>query len=248
MRNTAAEAGRPEAVPGAEPARIGRGHRRGHAQTVPLAAGGPKGRRPAPAPPMAGASRPPGQAPASGIALGWRSCRSLVAAGGERQCLSFSARCNAGTGGRNVPARRVRACTHRSGRAGREGAWGPRTLRPHDPAIAGVTRLRFPLPAGGPKGRRPAPARPMAGASRPPGRALASVWRVEAVLWLPERVGRGRAVPFLFRPSLPERTGRPWTRHCFAAREVTLSDRRYSAASRSAGGGDRKRPASRPDR
>ncbi|MER2552062.1 MAG: hypothetical protein ABTQ28_02180, partial [Thauera sp.] len=47
---------------------------------------------PAPAPPMAGASRPPGQAPAYVMGSGWRSRGNPVATGGCRFSFTISLR------------------------------------------------------------------------------------------------------------------------------------------------------------
>jgi hypothetical protein len=78
-------------LPGAAPVCLGRGHRPGHAMSVPGAGRGPNGpgQRP-PRPRRALRTRRDGRWPRSRGRTG--SCAAVVAAGGERRCLSWTAR------------------------------------------------------------------------------------------------------------------------------------------------------------
>jgi len=113
----------------------GRGHRPCHSATLASGPAGGQSPRPAPDPPLAGASRPPGRALAFRDAWTCRSTGDRAARAGETPCVSCSR-----------PERRSPGC--------------PVSLAG---AIAPAKAPRCPLPAGG-QSPRPAPDPPPAGA------------------------------------------------------------------------------------
>jgi hypothetical protein len=141
----------------------------------PRQAGG-QNPRPAPAPPLAGASRPPGRALASFGAGGTGLGGSVPRGRGKRSAFPVPARSGAD---RQTPNHQ-RRCHGRGHRPCHSA-----TLTPGPP---------------GAQSPRPAPAPPLAGASRPPGRALVGVVPGPADLRGTVPHGRGNAVRFLFPP------------------------------------------------
>jgi hypothetical protein len=129
----------------------GRGHRPSHSATLIPGPPGAQSPRPAPAPPMAGASRPPGRALASvgagGTGLGGSAPR------GRGNALRFLF--PPGLGAEDQSPNHQPRCYGRGHRPCHSA-----------PPIPGPPGAQSP---------RPAPAPPLAGASRPPGRALSSV-------------------------------------------------------------------------
>jgi hypothetical protein len=155
----------------ARPAHPGRGHRPCHSVPLPPGQPGAQSPRPAPAPPQAGASRPPGRALASCCAWTCRSTGHRPARAGKRRAFPVPARSGAD---RQTPNHQPRC--HGRG---------------HRPCHS--ARLT-PGPPGA-QSPRPAPAPPPAGASRPPGRALACrcAWTCRSTGHRPARAGKRSA-------------------------------------------------------
>ncbi len=135
------------------PCIIGEGHCLSHFPTSASLTGRASKARPAPAPRMAGASRPPGRAPASGI-----SCRAV--SDGTRTSGRGEAVPRLSRPDEVRPSCKVGVHTHLPVPHG-EG----HRLRHSGTSASGTGRASK---------ARPAPDRPSAGASRPPGRVLAS--------------------------------------------------------------------------
>ncbi len=149
------------------PGHSGRGHRPCHSARLILDRPGAQSPRPAPAPPLAGASRPPGRALAS-VSPGPAALRGTVAQGrGKRGAFPDPARTGDGTDPASMAG-----------------------------AIAPAAAPRRDQDRPGAQSPRPAPAPPMAGASHPPGRTLASVSPGPAVLLGTVPSGRGKRDAF----------------------------------------------------
>jgi len=160
------KAGNPSAC--ARLARSGRGHRPCQSVPLPLFQPGGQSPRPAPAPPPARASPPPGRALASTVP-GPAGLQGTVARGrGERGSRFL------------IPPGRT--FSRMSGISGRG----------HRPCHCAT----LPLVQPGAQSPRPAPAPPLAGASRPPGRAQACVAPGPAGLRAAVPHGRGKRGAF----------------------------------------------------
>jgi hypothetical protein len=158
------EEGADDLNPNRQRRRHGRGHRPCHIGTLTLGPPGAQSPRPAPAPPLAGASRPPGRALASVGAGGTGPGGSVPRGRGKRSAFPFPAR-------RGVSF--DCALRDRSGQGATEDV--PPSPLALAGAIAPATAPRFPMPAGGPK--PPASARPALGGRFPPAGSGAGLCR-----------------------------------------------------------------------